>query len=295
MADNEADFDDSSSASTGSVDQAEFVGRSRFVLAALLALAAPFLVDAAPIAGLKTLHGDELILTPLLFSIIFAKYGLMAMWLAWGGSRAIWRMIILAISWFFTCMLTPGPYTDVPQLFLAFYLQLIVIAAAIAVPRLFGVRWVADVKWSAGVSVAQNKPYQFSIYDLLIWTTTVAILAELIRWVGMPQGVGMEGIFFMSLGGAMLAFIVLTAMWAQLAEMAVGSSMGGRTILTFILALIMAVVVVSLSRAPGKAAAFLFMLILATTGWLLAACYVLRCYGHRLVRRKSSSPQATIT
>jgi hypothetical protein len=291
MADEDSLNNLSSPSSNGADDRHSHPDRrSRFLLGVLFVLASPFLVDAPAIKFSMTIHGDS-ILIPIFVGFVVAKFGLLAMWLGWGGSRAIWRMLILAVSWFFTCALIPGSYSDAAQAFAVIYLLLVITAAFIAVPRLFGVRWIASSEDSAAVLGATHHAYQFSIFDLLVWTTTTAILAALVRVLGLPQVFDVETVFFMCLACAMLIVGTLTAMWAQLAELAAGPSVAARAFITFALALVMAIVIAAISQAPSDAVGYIFALFLTIAACLLGACYCLRRQGQWIVWRKSPNRQ----
>src|SRR5437868_760690 len=95
--------------------------QSRFAIAALTVLASPFLVDGLVTALLHGIRGDSIFIT-VLFGLIVAKFGLVAMWLGWGGSRTIWRMLIVMLSLLFTSLVIPGIDRDRPQVFLVMLL-----------------------------------------------------------------------------------------------------------------------------------------------------------------------------
>ena len=104
--------------------------RPPFAVVALLVLTSPFVFDAPIIAALKAV--GESTVSPVLIGMLTAKFGLLVMWLGWGGSRAVLRMPVLALSCFFTAWLTPGTPTDKFEEFSVLFLVLIGCGSAVA-------------------------------------------------------------------------------------------------------------------------------------------------------------------
>jgi hypothetical protein len=254
--------------------------RARSLLAVLLVLAAPFLVDAPVLAVLDAQRGDSF-LTPVLLSIIAAKFGLMTMWSAWGGSWAFLRMLVVALSWCFTSQLIPVPPSDKFEIFAAVVLGTLLCGAVVALPRLFGVRWVTQRDLLGNRAAPSQRMYQFSILDMFTWTTTTAVMAALVRWSGLPNYIDVYSIIVFCIAAAILIVGVWAAMWAGLT---MRKFVGARVVATLALALLMGLGTAVLSGGRSEDVGYTIAWFLCTEGCLLAACFIMRRNGHRLVR-----------
>ncbi len=255
--------------------------RSRFTIAVLLALASPFLVDALAFAISKVMRGESLVVS-ILFGLVVAKFGLLAMWLAWGGSRAFWRMLVVMMSLFLTSLAAPVDRNNT-QLFVILFLINGVCALVIALPRLLDVRWIVTSDWRSLAKPDTGRRYQFSIIDILVWTTMAAVLAGLIQWIGFPAGVDLLGLLVVLIAPTVLGAAVLVAMWAELGAI---ENIGGRIGAAYLFAILLALVTGMLWRAPGEAVAYILLFFLSGMSGLLTVLYVLRCAGHRWVGKK---------
>lgn len=260
-----------------------------FAAVALLVLTSPFLIDAPIISGWKT--AGESIVAPVLLGMLIAKFGLLVMWLGWGGSWAVLRLPVLALSCFFSAWLTPGTPTDTFEEFNFLFFMLIGCGAIVTLPRLLRVRWTSLEELSSGDPSLAARRYQFSIFDMLVWTTTTAVFLGLIRLVGFPRNLYIEILFIILVGGAALVTGVFAAMWTMLTLRPVTAA---RIAIALCIAALLAVVPVYLTGIAGQDTAEVFVLYLTTAVCLLGACYVMRCYGYRLVwRRRAKQPLRT--
>ncbi len=258
--------------------------QSQFAIAVLLVLASPFLVDALANSLLRAIRGESIV-APILVGVVFTKFGLLAMWLSWGGSCAIWRMLVVMVSLLFTSFAAPIDRNN-PQLFIILFLIAMICSAMIALPRLFGVRWITSWDSPFGTVVAAKRLYQFSIVDMLIWTMMTALVAGLIQWIGLPEGIDLVGFVFTLIGLAMLALGVLAAMWA---ELTVRPRIVGRVAAVYALAIVLALLIAGVTNAPAEAVAYILAMFLTTASCLLGALFVLRCFNHRLIRHGRKS------
>jgi hypothetical protein len=126
--------------------QAELNAHDRHVAAIAAILLAPLVIDvpmAAIMRGGLGRREPEFIFMLAMFSISVAKFCLLAIWLAWGGSRLIWRVIVVFASLLFTCFAFAYD-AHATEGYSAVLLACAAIAGTSAIPKLFGVRWVSD-------------------------------------------------------------------------------------------------------------------------------------------------------
>jgi hypothetical protein len=146
---------------------------------------------------------------------------------------------------------------------------------------LLNVRWITVWDAACGNEFVSHRPYQFSIVDILIWTTMAALLAGLIQWIGIPAGIDLMGLAITFVGLVMLSAAVLVAMWA---ELSVAERIEGRVAAAYSFGAVLGIGTAMLSGAPSEAMGYILGMYLSTASCLLAALYVLRRFGHRLVR-----------
>jgi hypothetical protein len=263
-------------------DYAALDRSSRFALALLAAWASPFLVDGIGSLLAKNLGGDSFVLV-FMIGVFLAKFGLLSIWLAWGGSRFIWRMLVVMVSVLFTTLAVSAG-SDGPQMFLAVFLITLLCSGAIAVPRLFGVHWVAE--WTLHrEELFPARRNQFSIFDLLVWTTVVAIIAGVMSAIRLRMNVfEFGGICLIAVPIA--ALIILLAMWTELNK---AESIAGFVILNYFLLVVLAVVLGSITRAPGEAFVYFLGTLAIALTCVLCALYFFRRAGDRLVRARGSA------
>jgi hypothetical protein len=260
-----------------------------FAAMALLVLASPFLIDAPIIVALK--GTSESPISPVLMGLLIAKFGLLVMWLGWGGSRVVLRLPILTLSCFFSAWLTPGTPTDTFEEFSFLLFMLLGCGAIVALPRLWRIRWTSLEELENGNLMKAERRYQFSIFDMLVWTTTTAVFLGLFRIVGFPRDLYIEIIFIILIGGASLITGIFAAMWTELTLRPVTAARVG---IALCIAAVLAIVPVYLTGPNEREVIEVFVMYVTTAVCLLGACYVIRGYGYRLVwQRRAKQPLRT--
>ncbi len=178
-----------------------------------LILFSPLWIDLP--AFLAMFSGWSPALQVVFMSLQVAKFCLMAIWLAWGGSRVLWRMIVVGSSLLGTSVILartfPWGGTVVPQLW---WLTMLATATGIAVPRLLGVRWARIASERRPAALPEKPSRQFALLDMFLWTATAACVFGVFRWLPLPD----EIVLYIYLGIGTLLFIVgsLGSMWAIL-------------------------------------------------------------------------------
>lgn len=303
---NDPDFDNSPSLPRGEFDvpnqysprpfKPELNTRDRFVGAIAAILLAPLVIDVpmALIVRGSALHREpEFIFMLAMFSISVAKFCLLAIWLAWGGSRLICRVIVVFASLLFTCFAfaydaraTEG-YSTV-------LLACAAIAGASAIPKLFGVRWVSENGngTTADAATPAHTARQFTLVDMFIWTATVAVVAGVIRWLGPPTDLlRMNPIELLLVVGCSLGYPsagTLLTMWAALAP---SPNVGPRCVVAwFVMIGLMSPFLLMIAAAArqesGEALLVIVGAMSSTMFLVFAPLLVLRNWGHRLVRER---------
>jgi hypothetical protein len=203
----------------------EFPWLSRLTAAIATALLAPLVIDGPISAFAHTTRQEPGVLVLIVIaSIEIAKFCLLAAWLAWGGSRAVLRVIIVFASLLFSCVVFGiAGEPDITQAFSILLLASTVLASLIATPKLFGCRWLSAAEMALDQHPAtdsRRRLRQFSIVDLLMWTATVAVIAGIIRWLGLPRELlnpdfALESLMWLGFVVA-LAIGTLLAIWSAL-------------------------------------------------------------------------------
>ena len=272
----------------------ELNARDRFVGAIAAILLAPLVIDV-PIAAIMRSGGgnreSEFIFILALVSVTVAKFCLLAIWLAWGGSRLIWRVIVVFASLLFTCFLITHD-DRATEAYSTVLLACATLACAIASPKLFGVRWAsADCASSTACDAKlAHTTRQFTLVDMFIWTATVAVVIGVIRWLGFPrealQANPVELAMIVGCGIGYPAAATLLAMWAALAP---SPNVGPRCVLAWLAMLVLLCPILGLigagARDSGEAVLTIVAAMSATMFLVFAPLVVLRSWGHRLVRQ----------
>ncbi len=154
--------------------------RSRYILACLVV--AHVVLNGAAIALMTTIApfhpGGELsdVFSWSLFLLAPSQATLLALWVMLGGGRFLWRLlptvlgVILYLWWF--------RKADSEWRMIIFG-QFCVWGVFLLVARLTGLELVL----SAAPRTA-SRPFQFSIRDLLMWTTALAVVISTLRCLG---------------------------------------------------------------------------------------------------------------
>jgi len=272
---------------------------TRFTLAVAAALLSPLLIDV-PIAALMRagLGRDE---PGVVFQLVFycvtgAKFCLLAVWLAWGSSRTIWRVIVVFVSLLFTCLAFAYD-AHATEGYSVVLLACVAISGICAIPKLLGIRWVNedDLGTEARADAPGHMARQFTLVDLFIWTATVAVVTGVIRWLGFPRDLlqmnPLEMLLVFGCGLGYPAAGTLLSMWAALAP---GPNVGNRCGLAW-LAMIGLLSPFLLMMAGGEGhqagAAILTVIGVMSASMFLvfAPLLMLRSWGDRLVRLAKSS------
>jgi len=271
----------------------ELNARDRFVGAIAAILLAPLVIDvpmAAMMRGGLGRREPEFIFMLAMFSISVAKFCLLAIWLAWGGSRLIWRVIVVFASLLFTCFAFAYD-AHATEGYSAILLACAAIAGASAIPKLFGVRWVSADGGanSADATKPAHAARQFTLVDMFIWTATAAVVAGVVRWLGFPRDVvHIEMLLVVGCSLGYPAAGTLLAMWAALAP---SPNVGPRCVIAwFVMIGLMSpflLMIAATARQEGGVALLWIVGAMSSTMFLVfAPLLVLRNWGHRLVRER---------
>jgi MFS family permease len=266
--------------------------RGRFILSLVAVLLAPFVIDL-PITALFRVsagHGDPGVPAVVLgVSIFIARFSFLGMWLAWGGSRLIWRIMATYISLFFSCAVFGISNEDrhATEAYSMAMLLITIFAAMMAIPKLFGIRWVLVQELDNPAAVSHQRR-QFSLIDMFLWTFTVAFVLGVFRWLGFPDFRGEPSViwFFIVTGIGLGAPAVasLLSMWAALHR---SDDVQMRIIVSSVMVLLLLSPLLLLSgagNASGEALFALLFTIVGTLFCLMAPLFALRSWGHRLIR-----------
>jgi len=283
--------------------QPELNARDRFVGAIAAILLAPLVIDVPMAAIARGGLGNrepEFLFMMAMFSISVAKFCLLAIWLAWGGSRLIWRVIVVFASLLFTCFAFAYD-THATEGYSTVLLACAAIAGASAIPKLFGVRWISadGGACSAGVIAAAHTARQFTLVDMFIWTATVAVVAGVVRWLGFPRDFvhihPVEMLLIVGCGLGYPAAGTLLAMWAALAP---SPNVGPRCVIAWfvMIGLLSPFLLMIAAGARQEGGVVLLVTVGAmssTTFLVFAPLLILRNWGHRLVRERRPAFGAT--
>jgi hypothetical protein len=208
------------------------------------------------------------------------RLGLLAAWLAWGQLRAVWRLPIVLPSVALSAILwTGGDRREWLEVISPMMFVVLGVTLAAATPRLFGVYRINvfnPPRESADGNVNEG---QFRLIDLFAWTATAAVLAGMMRWIGLPRDREWVAIIiFVPVGSLM----VLAALWATLTKR---EQIGFRVLGAFGVAFAVAMILGSFAAFNPEAMFYFFYTLLLAMGFLLGALYIARCVGVRLVSR----------
>jgi hypothetical protein len=271
-----------------------FDWRVRLIPAIVVALLSPLVIDGPISAFVHSVHHEPVVFVLVVIaSVEIAKFCLLASWLAWGGSRAVVRVIVVFVSLLFTCVVfgiagEPG----ITQAWSLLLLAATGLACLIALPKLFGCRWLsaeelANENQNDGSSRQQLR--QFSIVDLFMWTATVAVVAGIIRGLGLPRE-------FADVNSAIVEVLILLCVIVALAIgtlLAIWSVMS-RSPWVIRRSILSGAVMIGLfsplwlmmlnSPHAGEVVFALFGLILVSLSMVIGPLLVLRSFGDRIVR-----------
>lgn len=219
---------------------------------------------------------SEIIIGCILSAAAMARFGCLAIWLAWGQSRVVWRlpMVLLNIVVSVAIWTAGSNSHNEMQFFLFFVLGVSVIAA---IPRLFRVHRV-NLKDPPGyLATREVRGGQFRLTDMFAWTATAALLMGIVRWVGVPQEWEWLALI---LALPVAGILVLVAMWATLTR---AVSIHVRVLSALLLTVGIATVLTMLMGGQGDVALIINGTLLMTVLMTIGCLYVVRCLGVRLV------------
>ncbi|HEY2882761.1 MAG TPA: hypothetical protein VGJ15_10015 [Pirellulales bacterium] len=267
--------------------------RGRFIMSVVAVLLAPFVIDL-PITALFHANFDRgepgVPAAVLGVSLFIARFSFLGMWLAWGGSRLIWRIMATYLSLLFSCAVYGISREDrhATEAYSMAMLLVTVFAAMLAIPKLFGIRWVLLQELDSEDKISQPYRRQFSLLDMFLWTFTVAFVLGVFRWLGFPnlQGEASLAWFFLvtTIGLGMPAIAALLSMWAALHR---GEEVQLRIALAagFTLLLLSPLLLIAgIGNARGEAVVAILFTIAGSLFCLIAPLLLLRSFGHRLIR-----------
>jgi hypothetical protein len=254
----------------------------------------PLLIDA-PISGFFGPHGVDPppILVGILFASAAARFGLLAIWLAWGASRAAWRLPLVLPGIALPVFIWTGGrdgwlgWRELVSVFLTLVLCTAAIAAA---PRLLGVHRVNIYDPPPNNDGKRIGGGQFRLLDIFAWTATAAVLAAIARWVGLPRE--SDWIFSLLISLSVTGVFVLTAIWTVLTAK---GAVHLRAIVAGGVAFVIPMVIRALTGTSDQAF-FAYFASLVAMALLICGLYIARSLGVRLVvreLRKLDAPAGT--
>jgi hypothetical protein len=281
----------------------ELNARDRFVAAIAAILLAPLVIDvpmAAIVRGGIGRREPEFIFMLAMFSVSVAKFCLLAIWLAWAGSRLIWRVIVVFASLLFTCLAFAYD-TRATEGYSTVLLGCAALAAASAIPKLFGVRWVnQDSDAIAKNAGPAHTARQFTLVDMFIWTATVAVVVGVIRWLGFPRDVlNPNPIAWLLIVGCGLGYPAAGALLAMWAALAPSPNVGSRCVVAWfvmigLLSPFLLMIAAGARQESGEALLITIGAMSSTMFLVFAPLLVLRSWGHRLVRQRRTALAQTV-
>jgi hypothetical protein len=251
-----------------------------FALAVMCAVFSPLLCDA-PLGALTHSSGgyDTVFIFCTLLAAAGVRLGLLAIWLAWGQSRVVWRLPIVLPSVAFSILLwTGGRREEWLDIIPAMIFVVLGTALAAAIPRLFGIYRInlLDPPNSADGKVNEG---QFRLIDMFAWTATAAVLAGMMRWIGLPNNYEWIAVVVFTPVGSLMA---LAALWAALSRRALLSA---RLLAPFGVVFFIGTIFCSFTGGDPEAIFYIYYTLTTAMALSLGALYVARRMGIRLVSR----------
>jgi hypothetical protein len=238
------------------------------LLIALACMVALTIVVMLPI-GMIMHGGPDSFWSAIPWGAILAAVCGFAFWLSWGGSRVFFRLVVVGFGVLFFCVAL-GAISQGHNEFFEFAAVTLGTAAVVALPRLVGVRRCR--LGSDGLPPMARKIPQFSVLDIFVWTTTVALLAACMRWAEVPKR--LKGFDELVRWSGLLGICTLLAMWATL-------SMSHRVVRRGVLA---AAIAIGIGIFSGAERAEKTVAMVSAVAILIACFLLLRRRGVRLVR-----------
>jgi hypothetical protein len=275
--------------------------RPRLYWAVVAAIVSPIVIDGLT-AAVARYSRDLGVVAGLFFTCIeVTKFCLLATWLAWGGSRAVVRIIVVFISLLISSAMFGARSNEITQIWAMLFLGTISLASAIALPKLFGVRWIAGEEMLSDGRVHERAEYrslrQFTLVDMFVWTLTVAVVDGMFRWLGLPDDISHENpvdlLVRLLPGIAAPAIGTILCLWAAMSR---DPRVGLRTMISlgsmYLLTSPIWLMALLASRGPESAIAIFCILasITATMLLVIGCLLVPRNLGDRMVRFRNGKP-----
>jgi hypothetical protein len=252
-------------------------------------LLAMLLLDLAAFAAMAVAPGNQRHWPNMyvigLFALIFSQTGLMAVWIAMGRTFLPWRILggfLWIVTW---CMLMEllgaGPDTSYSLAWCSYLVaQLVIVLVILGINSFAG--WRIQVSDKSEMPLPEQKPpFQFTLWDIFVWMTVLAIILGLIESLQfmriMPSS---KGMWISLLIGLFNSSLTLSTLWAVNGQ----KYPVFRAVQLFIVfGIIMSTLLISGAiRKPS-----VFMMFTQELLLLIGSFYVFRLEGFRLVRRNS--------
>lgn len=251
-----------------------------FTLVAVFAMFSPLLVDL-PLGGLLRHSPDGVVfLGCTLGAAAGVRFGLLAIWLAWGQLRVVWRLPIVLPSVALGAMAWAGgrhnDWRDVMPTALFIFLAT---AIAAATPRLFGVYRVNLFDLPLEKADGNVHEGQFRLIDMFAWTATAAVLAGMMRWIGLPHDWEWVAIIIFV---PICSLMALSALWATLTKREI---IAHRILAAFGVAFGIAMILSAFAGGMFEVIFYFCYTLMLAMGLLIGALCVARSMGVRLVSR----------
>jgi hypothetical protein len=160
--------------------------------------------------GLLLRNGDDLWGAIKLGMVVATMCGF-AYWLAWGGARVYFRLLVVSVGVFALCLILGISMRGNNNELVDFAMITLGTAAVVTLPRLIGVRR-CRLDSDGLLTVARGR--QFSLRDIFIWTTTAAFLAAVVRWSNLPSHLHLRRLEMHAAWSLRMGSCTLLAAWA---------------------------------------------------------------------------------
>jgi hypothetical protein len=218
-------------------------------------------------------------LAALLQGFPVSQGALVAFWAALGGGRTLWRSLavvlgaIAAVWW----MNRADPYPDLGET-----IELLAPTwGLLLVARLLGLGLVPSPN-----ALRTLQPLQFTIADMLLWTTAVAVVSGLLRWLALDWGfLFMEAVEWYNWAG--FSFVGLVAMATMFLALGRGRPLLRILLLPLSLAACMGMIevihiIIHGETRPAPDLGFVAIIVASMAGWLVGSLWLIRLAGYRL-------------
>lgn len=229
-------------------------------------------VAAMMLIGLLLQNHTELWGAMKLGMVVAAMCGF-AYWLAWGGIRVFFRLLVVSVGVFVLCLVLGISMRGRNNELVDFAMITMGTAAVVTLPRLIGIRRCHLA--SSGVPTLANGR-QFSLRDIFFWTTTAAFLAAVVRWSDLPSQLHPRRLEMHAYWSLRMGSCTLLAAWAIFSN---SNRIASRLAAATILLAVISESIASLEKGNGKAEATLAVLI--SFMLLSTMFYILRRRGVR--------------